>query len=125
MSISENEGGLAKYLANKLKPKDVSESNTALFEALAFDYTGPLDGNDFETLLPALQKVLNSEGPQFLHITTVKGKGFYPAESDPVGYHAITKIEPLNEQQANTAKVVTKRKTFANIFWPMDVPGKL
>jgi 1-deoxy-D-xylulose-5-phosphate synthase len=116
MSISENEGGLAKYLANKLKSKDMSDANTALFEALAFDYTGPLDGNDFDTLLPALKKVLNNTGPQFLHITTVKGKGFYPAESDPVGYHAITKIEPLNKQQESAAKVVTKRKTFANIF---------
>lgn len=120
MSISANEGGLAKYLANKLKAKGTNAANTALFEALAFEYTGPIDGNDFEVLLPELKKVLQRKGPQFLHLTTVKGKGFYPAESDPVGYHAITKIEPQAGDSNLSAPV--KAKSFANIFgqWMLD-----
>ncbi|MEH6442956.1 MAG: 1-deoxy-D-xylulose-5-phosphate synthase [Oceanospirillaceae bacterium] len=113
MSISENEGGLAKFLANKLRSKHASAANTALFEALAFEYTGPIDGHDFNALIPAIKTVLSKSGPQFLHIVTKKGKGFYPAESDPVGYHAITKIEP---QSNIDTPVAVKRKTFANVF---------
>jgi len=109
MSISANEGGLAKYLAAKLK--NVQVTNTSLFEALAFNYSGPVDGNDLDKLLPALTAVLEKEGPQFLHIITKKGKGYLPAESDPVGYHAITKIEPLKKKATPH-----KRPTFANIF---------
>jgi len=109
MSISANEGGLAKYLAAKLK--NVQVTNTSLFEALAFNYSGPVDGNNLAELLPALTAVIAKSGPQFLHIVTKKGKGYTPAESDPVGYHAITKIEPLNKPS-----VTTKQLTYANIF---------
>jgi 1-deoxy-D-xylulose-5-phosphate synthase len=110
MSISPNEGGLATYLAKNLKLKgSASQTTAALFEALAFEYHGPVDGHDFNQLLPALSKVLASKGPQFLHITTQKGKGFAPAEADPVGYHAITKLAPLGEPKA-------KSPTFANVF---------
>jgi 1-deoxy-D-xylulose-5-phosphate synthase len=87
-----------------------------LFEALEFAYTGPVDGHDFDALLPALDKVLGAAGPQFLHIVTRKGKGFAPAEADPVSYHAITKIEPV-------VKPGTPGKPkFANIFgrWICD-----
>jgi len=118
MSISENEGGLANYLASQLKTKTAAEANAALFEALAFDYTGPIDGHDLDSLIPALETVLAKPGPQFLHIITTKGKGFYPAESDPVGYHAITKIEPLTDELADGSRLAqeSKPKTFANIF---------
>ncbi len=116
MSISHNEGGLATYLAKNLKRRTDSNVAAPLFEALEFAYTGPVDGHDFAALLPALQRVLSAEGPQFLHIVTRKGKGFAPAEADPVGYHAITKIEPVAK-----AKAPTKAK-FANIFgrWICD-----
>lgn len=112
MSISRNEGGLATYLAKNLKLTKGSRSKTtaALFEALAFEYQGPIDGHDFNALLPALKDALNKPGPQFLHITTLKGKGFLPAEADPVGYHAITKLEPI------TAPQKPKQATFANHF---------
>jgi len=111
MSISPNEGGLATYLAKNLKLKARrSETTAALFEALAFEYQGPVDGNDLDALLPALKAALGKSGPQFLHITTQKGKGFQPAESDPVGYHAITKLEPINKVSK------PKQPTFANIF---------
>ncbi|NRA20819.1 MAG: 1-deoxy-D-xylulose-5-phosphate synthase [Oceanospirillaceae bacterium] len=109
MSISANEGGLAKYLSEKLKNSQIT--NTALFEALAFNYTGPIDGHDLTVLLPALTQALNNQGPQFLHIITKKGKGYYPAENDPVGYHAISKIEPINHSVKAPKKV-----SFANIF---------
>jgi 1-deoxy-D-xylulose-5-phosphate synthase len=110
MSISPNEGGLATYLAKNLKLKgSASQTTAALFEALAFEYHGPVDGHDFKVLLPALQKALISDGPQFLHITTQKGKGFTPAEADPVGYHAITKLAPIDAPKV-------KAPTFANVF---------
>lgn len=112
MSISRNEGGLATYLAKNLKLTKGSRSATtaALFEALAFEYQGPIDGHDFNALLPTLKSALNKPGPQFLHITTLKGKGFLPAETDPVGYHAITKLEPI------TSSPKPNQATFANHF---------
>lgn len=114
MSISHNEGGLATYLAKNLKQQQLQDkmgaTSAALFEALDFHYTGPVDGHDFDQLLPALEKALNAPGPQFLHITTLKGKGYAPAEKDPVGYHAITKIEPIDPPPTSSSP------KFANIF---------
>lgn len=112
MSISRNEGGLATYLAKNLKDK-MGVTTAALFEAVDFHYSGPVDGHDFDKLIPALQRSLNTKGPQFLHITTLKGKGFAPAEKDPVGYHAITKIEPITQPQLATQ---TKQPNYAHIF---------
>ena len=116
MSISHNEGGLATYLARNLKNQTEGETTAALFEALDFEYTGPVDGHDFDKLLPALETVLNKPGPQFLHLITKKGKGFKPAEDDPVGYHAITKIEPIHQPKQ-------KKIRYSNIFgrWICDM----
>ena len=109
MSISHNEGGLATYLAKNLKD-NMGETTAALFEALDFNYSGPIDGHNLPTLITALQHSLDQPGPQFLHITTLKGKGFAPAEKDPVGYHAIAKIEPLDKPKAKG------KPTFASVF---------
>jgi len=109
MSISHNEGGLATYLAQNLKNRTEGETTAALFEALDFEYSGPVDGHDFERLLPALEQALDRQGPQFLHVITKKGKGFEPAEADPVGYHAITKIAPIHQPQG-------KKISYSNIF---------
>ena len=119
MSISQNEGGLATYLAKNLKNQTDGETTAALFEALDFAYTGPVDGHDFSQLLPRLTTVLNKDGPQFLHVITRKGKGFQPAEEDPVGYHAITKIEPITQKNS------TKKQRYSNIFghWICDAAG--
>ncbi len=116
MSISQNEGGLATYLARNLKNQTEGETTAALFEALDFEYSGPVDGHDFDKLLPALKTVLNKPGPQFLHLITKKGKGFKPAEDDPVGYHAITKIEPIHQPKE-------KKIRYSNIFgrWICDM----
>lgn len=119
MSISHNEGGLATYLARNLKNQTEGETTAALFEALDFEYSGPVDGHDFDKLLPALETVLNKQGPQFLHLITKKGKGFKPAEDDPVGYHAITKIEPIHQPKQ-------KKIRYSNIFgrWICDMAGQ-
>ena len=111
MSISRNEGGLASYLARNLKQKMDGPVTAALFKALEFNYSGPVDGHDFSLLLPALEQALSQPGPQLLHIITRKGKGFAPAEADPVGYHALTKIEPLTPTD-NTPK----QPKFCNVF---------
>ncbi len=109
MSISHNEGGLATYLAKNLKD-NMGETTAALFEALDFNYSGPVDGHDLPALIDALQDSLGQTGPQFLHITTLKGKGFAPAEKDPVGYHAIAKIDPIGKPKAKG------KPTFAQVF---------
>ena len=93
MSISPNQGGLATYLAKNLREQAPTNPVMPLFEALNFEYSGPIDGNDLSQLIPALKQSLSQTGPQFLHIRTRKGFGFKPAEEDPVGYHAITKLE--------------------------------
>lgn len=104
MSISPNQGGLATYLATQLRERLPTNPVMPLFEALNFNYSGPIDGHNFEQLLPALNRALNSSGPQFLHVRTQKGKGFAPAEEDPVGYHAITKLEHPGEPRNHKMK---------------------
>ena len=104
MSISPNQGGLATYLAKNLREQAPTNRVMPLFEALNFEYSGPIDGNDLNQLIPALEQSLNQTGPQFLHIRTRKGFGFKPAEEDPVGYHAITKLEKPSEISAPNPK---------------------
>ncbi|MEA3250646.1 MAG: 1-deoxy-D-xylulose-5-phosphate synthase [Pseudomonadota bacterium] len=123
MSISENVGGMASYLAHIFSSKtyiSVREggkkvlsrlpgalelarrteehmkgmvSPATLFEEMGFNYIGPIDGHDLPGLVQTLRNLRDLDGPQFLHIKTSKGKGFRPAEADPIGYHAITKLE--------------------------------
>ena len=61
----------------------------ALFEEFGFNYVGPIDGHDLNALLPTLKNLKRLRGPQLLHVVTRKGKGYAPAESDPVKYHGI------------------------------------
>jgi len=68
-------------------------SAATLFEEMGFRYVGPVDGHDLDALTQTLDTLSRADGPQFLHIKTCKGKGFLPAEADPIGYHAITKLE--------------------------------
>lgn len=123
MSISNNVGGLANYFARIWASKtyialreggkkvlssmpaawdfvrrtEESMKNMvspdALFEAIGFNYIGPIDGHNVEELLHTIGNMKDLEGPQLLHIYTTKGKGFAPAEKDPIGYHAISKVE--------------------------------
>ncbi len=65
-----------------------------LFEEFGFNYIGPIDGHDLETLVTTLANVRRLKGPQFLHVVTRKGKGYAPAEADPVLYHGVGKFDP-------------------------------
>jgi len=106
MSISPNTGGLATYLAADKRDQD--SSTITLFESLNFRYRGPIDGHDLKTVMLAIEECLSSKGPQFLHLRTQKGRGFDPAERDPVRYHAVAKIAPKDQPPAP--------KSFSNYF---------
>jgi len=69
-------------------------SPATIFEELGFYYIGPIDGHDLPLLVKTLGNLKEINGPVLLHVITHKGKGFAPAENDPVGYHALNKIEP-------------------------------
>ncbi len=81
-----------------------------LFEELGFNYIGPIDGHDFARLLPTLRNMLRLPGPQFLHVLTVKGRGYAPAEADPIGYHAVSKLEspPTDQRPPGHASLGSK-----------------
>ncbi len=65
-----------------------------LFEEFGFNYVGPIDGHDINVLVETLRNMRKLKGPQFLHIMTRKGKGYLPAEQDPIGYHGVPKFDP-------------------------------
>ncbi|CAH0532911.1 1-deoxy-D-xylulose-5-phosphate synthase [Vibrio stylophorae] len=73
-----------------------------LFEELGFNYIGPIDGHDLDALIPTLQNMRNLKGPQLLHIMTKKGKGYTPAELDPIGYHGVPRFDPQSDQLPKT-----------------------
>ena len=94
-----------------------------MFEELGFNYIGPLDGHDLPLMVQTLEAMLQLQGPQLLHIRTVKGKGFTPAETDPVGYHAINKIEA---KPAAPADDRPKPPKYQDVFgrWLCDLAAK-
>ena len=144
MSISENIGGMRNYLARIWASKTynrIRESGKSvltylpgakefarkaeihakgmvapgsLFEELGFEYFGPVDGHDANNLINILDDLKHINGPKFLHVITTKGKGFAPAEDDPVGFHAINKIK----QSDLPTHIETKPKqpTYSQIF---------
>ena len=65
-----------------------------LFEEFGFNYIGPIDGHDLDSLIPTLQNLRDLKGPQFLHIITKKGQGYKLAEVDPILYHGVGKFQP-------------------------------
>jgi len=69
-----------------------------IFEELGFNYIGPIDGHDIDVLVDTLRNMRELKGPQLLHIVTRKGKGYEPAEKDPIGYHGVPKFDPLKNQ---------------------------
>ncbi len=90
------------------------------FEELGFNYIGPIDGHDVKGLVDTIRNMRNLKGPQLLHVVTKKGKGYLPAEQDPIGYHAVSKFDPA--AQCQPAKKAGKA-TFSNIFgqWICDM----
>src|SRR3546814_11782334 len=61
----------------------------AMFETFGFQYSGPIDGHALPVLMTEFERLKDAKGPQLLHVVTTKGKGFGPAESDPIKYHEI------------------------------------
>ena len=105
-------------------------SPSTLFEELGFNYIGPIDGHDLPLLVDTLENINKLSGPQFLHVVTKKGKGYAPAESDPIGYHAINKIEPKAAEKSASLKVapVSSKPAlkYSNVFgaWLCDMAAE-
>jgi len=95
---------------------------STLFEEFGFNYLGPIDGHDLPILIRTLQTIQNVEGPNLLHIITAKGKGYAPAEEDPVKYHAVGPFDPEKGIVASEP-VVDPRPTYTDIFgqWLCDM----
>ena len=138
MSISRNIGGFSNYLAriwaSKLYTSIREGGKTALrfipsaknfakraethfkgmlapgtlFEELGFNYIGPMDGHNLNEMLTTLKNLKDLKGPKLLHLITQKGKGFLPAEKNPIGFHALNKIE--------TTKSITNGKKYSSVF---------
>ena len=148
MSISENVGGLSNYFAriwaSKLY-KGIKKSGKSfleklpqtyhlvrkvetqmkgmvapgtIFEELGLNYIGPIDGHDVNELTEVIGNLKDFDGPQFLHVITKKGAGLTPAESDRIGYHAISKIS--NKPQSKT------NKKYQDVFgdWIVEMASK-
>lgn len=91
-----------------------------LFEELGFNYIGPIDGHDLATLITTLKNLRKTPGPQFLHVVTKKGKGYGPAEADPVAYHGVGTFDP---NQDSLPAVQSTSPTYTEVFgqWLCDM----
>jgi 1-deoxy-D-xylulose-5-phosphate synthase len=91
-----------------------------LFEELGFNYIGPIDGHDLDTLVTTLRNLRNTSGPRFLHIVTKKGKGYEPAERDPVAYHGVSSFDPSKD---HLPKSKPGAPTYTEVFgqWLCDM----
>jgi 1-deoxy-D-xylulose-5-phosphate synthase len=149
MSISPNVGALNHYLAKLLSGKlydrmwrsgekvlravpPVLEfakraeehvkgmmTPSTLFEEFGFNYIGPIDGHDLDTLVATLHNIRHLKGPQFLHVVTQKGHGYQPAEDNPGKYHGVGKFDPSNGDSVASAS----KKTYTQVFgeWLVDM----
>ena len=90
-----------------------------LFEKFGFNYIGPIDGHDLESLIPTLENLKHLEGPQFLHVVTKKGQGYKLAEADPVAYHGPGKFDPA----VGLVPAAAGKTTFTQVFgdWLCDM----
>ena len=150
MSISPNVGGMSNYLAKLLSGKLYSSMREGskkvlgkmpsvwelarrteehvkgmvvpgtLFEELGFNYIGPIDGHDMDTLVKTLSNLRKLPGPQFLHIVTKKGKGYTPAEENPIAFHGVGKFSP---ESGKLEKSSAKTPTYTQVFgsWLCDM----
>lgn len=91
IGIDPSVGALKEYLTKVKTDKTLAKNN--IISALNFDYSGPIDGHNFELLLKELKRLKNKKGPKFLHVITTKGKGLAQAEKDQVKYHAPGKFD--------------------------------
>jgi 1-deoxy-D-xylulose-5-phosphate synthase len=150
MSISENVGALSNYLARALSgrmysnlresgKKVLSQMPTVwelarrseehlkgmvlpgtLFEEMGFNYIGPIDGHDVKALVSTLRNLQKLRGPQFLHVVTRKGKGYAPAEADPIKWHGPGPFDPASGM---IFKEASTGPTYSQIFgkWLCDM----
>ncbi|WP_343597956.1 1-deoxy-D-xylulose-5-phosphate synthase [Acinetobacter sp.] len=146
MSISQSTGGFAKHLAaiwekghlinidaegaafvephpewdytSRLHQAATQEADN-LFKAIGFEYFGPFDGHDVEQLVHVFDALKKRKGPRLVHIYTKKGKGFLPAEADPIGYHAIAKKVTASQSTGVKKKAPPK---YSDVFgqWLCD-----
>jgi len=155
MSISRPVGALNKYLARLLSGRTFNAARRAgervlksmpsvlefanrveehvkgmispgtLFEELGFNYIGPIDGHDLNSLLPTLENLKALKGPQFLHVITRKGQGYKLAEEDPVLYHGVSKFDASNGISGGAGKAGGKL-TYTQIFgnWLCDMASQ-
>ena len=112
IGIDPSVGALKQYLTNVKKGKEKQDN---IFEALNFNYSGPIDGHDLPTLLSELTRLKKIDGPKFLHVITTKGKGLKQAEADQVRYHAPGKFDSAT---GNLAPKENKRQPakFQDVF---------
>jgi 1-deoxy-D-xylulose-5-phosphate synthase len=94
-----------------------------LFEKFGFNYIGPIDGHDLDSLVPTLENIKHLKGPQFLHVVTKKGQGYKLAEADPVAYHGPGKFDPEVGIAVPTSPA---RQTFTQVFgqWLCDMAAQ-
>lgn len=102
IGIDPSVGALKQYLTNVKKGTQKQDN---IFEALNFDYSGPIDGHDISKLVSELERLKSVKGPKFLHVITTKGKGLRQAEEDQVKYHAPGKFD------AKTGDLIVKSET--------------
>jgi 1-deoxy-D-xylulose-5-phosphate synthase len=152
MSISPPVGALNRYLARLMSGKLVNAARevgrsvlskvppvfelakrfeehakgmvvpATMFEELGFSYYGPIDGHDFESLVPTLQNLREMRGPRFLHVITKKGQGYKLAESDPVLYHGPGKFNPAEGIKASKPGKPSYNQVFGR--WLCDMAEK-
>jgi 1-deoxy-D-xylulose-5-phosphate synthase len=91
-----------------------------MFEEFGFNYIGPIDGHDLDSLIPTLQNIKNLKGPQFLHVVTKKGQGYKLAEADPILYHGPGKFNPAEGIKPSTG---VAKQTYTQVFgnWLCDM----
>jgi 1-deoxy-D-xylulose-5-phosphate synthase len=153
MSISENVGALNNHLAQLLSGKLYSTLREGgkkvlsglppikelvkrteehlkgmvvpgtLFEELGFNYIGPVDGHDVQGLVATLKNMRDLKGPQLLHIMTKKGRGYAPAEKDPISFHAVPKFDPASGTLPKSAGGLP---TYSKVFgdWLCETAAK-
>jgi 1-deoxy-D-xylulose-5-phosphate synthase len=149
MSISENVGALNNYLAKLMSGRFYAAARKTsekvlgvmppmlelakraeehvkgmvtpgtLFEEFGFNYIGPIDGHNLDVLVSTLSNLRKLDGPQFLHVVTRKGKGYEPAEEDPILYHGVAKFDP----QAGIVAKPPAKISYTQVFgdWLCDM----
>lgn len=152
MSISPPVGALNRYLARLLSgqfyaaAKNVGKSvlpapvldlarkleehakgmvvPATMFEEFGFNYIGPIDGHDLESLIPTLENIKKLKGPQFLHVVTKKGQGYKLAEAEPILYHGTGKFNHLEGIKPAAPGKITYTEVFGNWLCDMAAADK-